>query len=120
LTNLIANAVDAMPGGGRLQLEVRVAGTELVLAVRDSGSGISPEERRRIFEPFYTTKPRGKGTGLGLAICREISRALKGRIEVESQVGQGSTFTLLIPYQRGSEEPSRGPWALGQTVREAS
>jgi len=68
-----------------------------LLSVKDSGPGIGPEERKRIFEPFYTTKPRGKGTGLGLAICREIASALKGRIEVESQPGQGSTFTLLFP-----------------------
>jgi two-component system, NtrC family, sensor kinase len=120
LTNLIANAVDAMPEGGQLRLEVRAEGPDLALAVRDSGSGISPEERRRIFEPFYTTKPRGKGTGLGLAICREIARALKGRIDVESQIGQGSTFILWIPYEPGSESQATQRWALPQPVREAS
>jgi signal transduction histidine kinase len=65
--------------------------------VSDTGQGIQPEDRKRIFEPFYTTKSRGKGTGLGLAICREIASALKGRIDVETQPGAGSTFTLSIP-----------------------
>jgi signal transduction histidine kinase len=123
VTNLVANAVDAMPQGGQLHVFARVGGpeaagsagrraeaggrsipSELCVGVRDTGAGISPEERRRIFEPFYTTKPKGKGTGLGLAICREIARALKGRIDVESVVGQGSTFTLWVPLVRGAAD----------------
>ncbi len=100
LTNFISNAVDAMPGGGTLT--VRAAprpGGQLALAVSDTGVGIGAEERRHIFEPFYSTKPPGRGTGLGLAICREIAVALKGRIEVESELGRGSTFTFLVPAQ---------------------
>jgi two-component system, NtrC family, sensor kinase len=97
LTNFISNAVDAMGHGGRLTVRARRLGEQLALAVADTGPGIEPEDRKRIFEPFYSTKPRGKGTGLGLAICREIASALKGRIELESAPGQGSTFTLLIP-----------------------
>ncbi|MHB1843540.1 MAG: sensor histidine kinase [Deltaproteobacteria bacterium] len=100
VTNLVANAVDAMPQGGALHLFARAVGDELCLGVRDSGPGIAPAERRRIFEPFYTTKPKGKGTGLGLSICREIARALRGRIDVESAPGQGSTFTLWLPLVR--------------------
>ncbi|HUB09550.1 MAG TPA: ATP-binding protein [Myxococcales bacterium] len=107
VTNLVANAVDAMPEGGALHLFAHPSGGELCVGVRDTGVGISPEERRRIFEPFYTTKPRGKGTGLGLAICREIARALKGRIDVESQVGRGSTFTLWIPLVREAEREGK-------------
>ncbi|MHB8417489.1 MAG: sensor histidine kinase [Myxococcales bacterium] len=103
VTNLVANAVDAMPEGGTLHLFARAEAQELCVGVQDSGAGISPEARRRIFEPFYTTKPRGKGTGLGLAICREIARALKGRIDVESQPGRGSTFSLWIPLVREAE-----------------
>ncbi len=103
LTNLIANAVDAMPRGGELDLTAAARDGELCLSVRDTGSGISSEDRRRIFEPFYTTKARGKGTGLGLAICREIARALKGRIDVVTEVGRGSTFTLAVPLQRAGE-----------------
>ncbi len=97
LTNLISNAVDAMSGGGRLTVRGRRSGDLLSLSVVDTGPGIAPEERKRIFEPFYTTKRPGKGTGLGLAICREIASALKGRIDVESQPGAGSTFTLSLP-----------------------
>ncbi len=97
LTNFISNAVDAMPSGGRLLVRARRNGGELALTVEDTGPGLSPGERKRIFEPFYTTKPRGKGTGLGLAICREIASALRGRIEVESTPGEGSAFTLFLP-----------------------
>jgi two-component system, NtrC family, sensor kinase len=97
LTNLISNAVDAMAGGGTLTVRAARSGAQLVLAVADTGVGIGAEERRHIFEPFYSTKPPGRGTGLGLAICREISGALKGRIEVESEPGRGSTFTFLVP-----------------------
>jgi signal transduction histidine kinase len=97
LTNLISNAVDAMPQGGRVSVEARRVGEQLALSVSDTGPGISPEDRKRIFEPFYTTKPPGKGTGLGLAICREIASALHGHIEVESRPGEGSTFTLVFP-----------------------
>jgi signal transduction histidine kinase len=97
LTNFISNAVDAMAHGGRLLVQARRAGDQLLLSVSDTGPGISPGERKRIFEPFYTTKAPGQGTGLGLAISREIASALRGRIDVESQLGAGTTVTLVIP-----------------------
>jgi len=97
LGNLISNAVDAMPDGGSLTVSAGRQGSMLTLAVSDTGVGMAPEQRRRAFEPFYTTKPRGKGTGLGLAISREIANALRGRIEVESTPAHGSTFTLSFP-----------------------
>ena len=97
LTNLVANAVDAMPNGGRLEVKARQEGRDVVLRVADTGTGMAPEVKRRIFEPFYSTKPSGKGTGLGLAICKEIARALKGRIDVESEPGKGSAFTVRFP-----------------------
>jgi signal transduction histidine kinase len=97
LTNFIANAVDAMAGAGRLTVRARRSGDQIALTVEDTGPGIAPEERKHIFEPFYSTKPKGKGTGLGLAICREIAAALKGRIEVETAPGRGAAFTLLVP-----------------------
>lgn len=97
LTNLISNAVDAMAGEGTLTVRAARVGGQLALSVADTGVGIGAEERRHIFEPFYSTKPPGRGTGLGLAICREIAVALKGRIEVESEPGRGSTFTFLVP-----------------------
>jgi two-component system, NtrC family, sensor kinase len=102
LTNFVANAVDAMPEGGDLWVSARREGSELALAVRDTGKGIEPDQRKRIFEPFYTTKPRGRGTGLGLPICREIAMALKGRIEVESQPGEGALFTLYVPFRQAA------------------
>jgi len=97
LTNFISNAVDAMSHGGRLVVKARREGDQLALTVEDSGPGIGTEERKHIFEPFYSTKPKGKGTGLGLSICREIAGALKGRIEVESAPGRGAAFTLYVP-----------------------
>jgi two-component system NtrC family sensor kinase len=97
LTNFIANAVDAMAQGGRLVVRARRAGDQIALTVQDTGPGIGPEERKHIFEPFWSTKPKGKGTGLGLAICREIAAALRGRIEVESAPGHGASFTLFVP-----------------------
>jgi two-component system, NtrC family, sensor kinase len=97
LTNLVANAVDAMPNGGRLEVQARSEGRDVVLRVSDTGSGMAPDVKRHIFEAFYTTKPDGKGTGLGLAICKEIARALRGRIDVESEPGKGSAFTVRFP-----------------------
>jgi signal transduction histidine kinase len=99
LTNLVANAIDAMPNGGKLEVQARQDGRDLVLRVTDTGTGMAPEVKRHIFEPFYTTKSNGKGTGLGLAICKEIARALKGRIDVESEPGKGSVFTVRFPAE---------------------
>jgi signal transduction histidine kinase len=101
LGNLIANAVDAMPEGGRLTVRASREGGTVSVAVNDTGVGLGPEERRHLFEPFFTTKPRGKGTGLGLSISREIASALRGRIEVDSSPGRGSSFTLCFPEVSG-------------------
>ncbi|HEY1586239.1 MAG TPA: ATP-binding protein [Polyangia bacterium] len=98
LVNLITNAVDALPSdGGHIRVEATPAGGAVAIAVADDGTGIAPEDAARIFEPFYTTKGRGKGTGLGLAICRELATALGGRITVDSAPGRGSTFTVTLP-----------------------
>jgi signal transduction histidine kinase len=86
-----------MPAGGVLRVHAWRVGDTVSVAVSDTGAGIGPEDRRRIFEPFYTTKPRGQGTGLGLSISREIASALGGRIEMESAPGEGSTFVLTFP-----------------------
>ena len=103
LMNLVANAVDAMPGGGALSVRARREGSDLVLLVADTGHGMPPEVKRHIFEPFCTTKPAGKGTGLGLAICKEIARAMKGRIEVESEPGKGTCFIVRLPAEALAE-----------------
>ncbi len=96
LTNLMFNALDAMPHGGDLQITVSVRGTMVVVDVTDTGSGMPPEVAARIFEPFYTTKGE-RGTGLGLAMVYGIVERHAGRIEVESVVGRGTTIRLLLP-----------------------
>jgi signal transduction histidine kinase len=95
--NIIKNALDAMPAGGDLEIssEVKQAGLQIVF--RDNGCGIPAEYQERIFEPFYTTKPKGAGSGLGLALCREIVAQCGGRIGVSSAPGKGTTFTILFP-----------------------
>lgn len=97
LVNLVTNAVDAVGAGGHIAVEASADDGGVAIAVRDDGVGIAPEDAARIFEPFYTTKGRGKGTGLGLAICRELATALGGRITVDSAPGRGSTFTVMLP-----------------------
>ena len=105
LLNLIINARQAMPRGGRLRIEVRDnPRTEMVeMRVADTGVGIPPERLRLIFEPFYTTKEPDDhghgGTGLGLSVCRQIIEQHHGRIRVESVVGKGSTFTVKLPLK---------------------
>jgi signal transduction histidine kinase len=95
--NLITNAAQAMPAGGRLSVCTARVGNEVAVSVADTGEGISPEMQARIFEPFFTTKPVGMGTGLGLSVSLGIVEEHGGRITVESQVGQGSTFTVWLP-----------------------
>jgi signal transduction histidine kinase len=99
LVNLLLNARDAMPDGGRLQLILKQsadAGWQL-LEVRDSGVGIAPEHISKLFDPFFTTKDPGRGTGLGLAIAARIIESFGGKITVQSRVGQGSCFTICLP-----------------------
>jgi signal transduction histidine kinase len=98
LVNLVTNAADALAAeGGKIRVQSSVQGGAVAIAVADDGVGIAAEDAARIFEPFYTTKGRGKGTGLGLAICRELATALGGRITVDSEPGRGSTFTVTLP-----------------------
>jgi PAS domain S-box-containing protein len=100
--NLLVNAAQALPEGQAERHEIRLrTGTDAsgraLVEVSDTGCGIPPEVMPRLFEPFFTTKPVGQGTGLGLSICHGIVSALGGRIEVESEVGRGSTFRVLLP-----------------------
>jgi signal transduction histidine kinase len=95
ITNLLANAFRWTPDGGRVDLRLRSENGRIHVAVEDSGPGIGLEEQERIFRPFWTHD--GKGTGLGLAIAKELALALGGRIELDSQVGRGSRFELVLP-----------------------
>lgn len=99
LANIIKNSLDAMPQGGRLEIATEAEDSVIKISFKDTGLGIPAEIREQIFEPFFTTKEIDKGTGLGLSICNEIISNYKGRIEVESSHGQGSTFTVLIPKE---------------------
>ncbi len=97
--NLLKNARDAMKQSKQreLVLETQDRGELVALTVRDSGSGMDQDTRSRIFDTYFTTKPRGCGTGLGLGLCKSIVTWAKGSIEVDSTPGVGSTFTVLIP-----------------------
>ncbi|HEX6243384.1 MAG TPA: ATP-binding protein [Polyangiales bacterium] len=113
--NLALNARDAMPRGGKLSLSVERILTEshgpnVRLSVSDTGEGIAPEHRARIFDPFFTTKRGGHGTGLGLSTVYGIVQEAGGRIEVESEVGRGTTFHLdWLPSRAAPRTPSPVP-----------
>jgi len=98
--NLITNAAQAMPRGGKLSLRTACLDDGVAISVSDTGQGIPPEIQDRIFEPFFTTKAVGEGTGLGLSVSFGIIQEHGGRISVESQVGQGSTFTVWLPVDQ--------------------
>ena len=102
LVNLLENAMQAMPGGGKICLSGNRRGDLLAIGVRDSGPGISLETQSRIFEPFFTTK--GQGTGLGLAIALGVARAHGGTIDLVSEPGEGAEFVLTLPVAPAERE----------------
>jgi two-component system OmpR family sensor kinase len=95
ITNLLSNAFRWTPDGGRIELGLTQENGAIAVSVADTGPGITPEERERIFRPFWSRD--GRGTGLGLAIANELAQALGGRIDLETEVGRGSTFELVLP-----------------------
>jgi PAS domain S-box-containing protein len=108
--NFLVNAADAMPGGGRLTVSIQPIDDERIeISIADSGHGIEPQALGRIFEPFYTSKDRGKGTGLGLVVCRSIILDHQGSVEVESQPEKGTCFRLRFPidFQPRGESDAR-------------
>ncbi|MFN3639148.1 MAG: PAS domain S-box protein [Chloroherpetonaceae bacterium] len=111
LLNLGINAGDAMPNGGILSYGLSTSRYNdkfyAVIRVQDTGTGIAPEVKARMFEPFFTTKGVGKGTGLGLSIVHGIVKAHDGQIEVETEIGKGTTFTLMFPVLELSEVSER-------------
>jgi signal transduction histidine kinase len=96
--NLILNALDTMKNGGELSITVDTEGEETIITFADTGEGIQPEELEKIFNPFYTTKP--DGVGLGLSLTHRIIWAHKGKIDVESQVNEGTKVTVSLPISR--------------------
>jgi len=102
ILNLLTNAIDATPPDGRVEMTTRTrpGQDEVEIAIADTGRGISPADRKRIFDPFFSTKEAGHGTGLGLFITGEIVREHKGRIELDSNEGSGCTFRVCLPAAR--------------------
>lgn len=108
LTNLIFNAVDALPEGGTITLRSRVDNESVVLEVADTGTGMTEETRQRCLEPFFSTKGE-RGTGLGLAMVHGIARRHEGTIDIRTQRGKGTTFILRFPVQRANGNGSHKP-----------
>jgi PAS domain S-box-containing protein len=110
LLNLATNARDAMARGGRLEIRTSVDHAQVKLLISDTGEGMNEVTRGRAFEPFFTTKPPGKGTGLGLATVYAIVQQSSGTITVESELGHGSSFEILLPHlESGEARPANAP-----------
>jgi PAS domain S-box-containing protein len=124
IINLAVNARDAMPNGGTITIRTsrqeRAASGEQVysaLEIADTGMGVLPDYLPHIFEPFFTTKPEGKGTGLGLSTVYGIVKQSGGQIEVDSQPGSGTSFTVLLPPTDAATETAEAENGLGQTPK---
>jgi signal transduction histidine kinase len=116
------NAIDAMPRGGNLWLRTRSLpqSSQIELQVRDDGCGMTPEVRTKLFEPFVTTKPEGKGVGLGLAISRTIVERHHGNIQVESELGRGTTFYIFLPVDVNQTAVYQNTFAKNAGVQNVS
>jgi len=101
LLNLMQNACEAMPNGGTLLVNTLAQDEKVVITVTDTGCGIAREHLDQIFEPFFSTKPVGQGTGLGLSVSYGIVEQHEGTLEVESEEGNGTTFTVVLPAATG-------------------
>jgi signal transduction histidine kinase len=101
LINLIKNAVDAIEGEGEIKIKAEETKNQAILYVSDTGKGIPANILPKIFEPFFTTKESGKGYGLGLFIVYHLVKSNGGTIEVESEVGKGTTFIIKLPKKGG-------------------
>jgi signal transduction histidine kinase len=102
-TNIIQNAVQAMPGGGTLEVKTKAENGKILVSVRDSGSGIPEEIRNKVFDPFFTTKKVGEGSGLGLDIVKKIVEKHEGKIWFETETGKGTCFFVELPLSPSKE-----------------
>jgi len=100
VVNIVMNAAQAMPDGGKIRVSTGQDNTHAFISIADTGIGIKEEDLGRIFEPFFTTKEKEEGTGLGLSLCKKLIEANHGKIEVESKVGEGATFKIMIPFHQ--------------------
>jgi len=95
--NILSNAIQAIENKGTIKIRTSTEKNSVYVQISDTGKGIPPEDINKIFDPGFTTKGVGVGTGLALAICYQIIQKHKGEIRVESQLGEGSTFTIVLP-----------------------
>jgi len=109
LLNLLNNAGQAIDGAGTIRIRTRRSGSNVEIAIKDSGCGMSEDVRAHIFEPFFTTKPVGSGTGLGLSIVFRIIEDHHGSIDVRSAPGDGAEFVILLPQRREAPAPAAAP-----------
>jgi signal transduction histidine kinase len=99
IINLVVNAIQATPPGGKISLETSIENDQIILQVVDSGLGIEDKNLNRIFMPFFTTKDVNEGTGLGLAVAHGIVLAHHGQISVSSKINEGSCFKVQLPIE---------------------
>ena len=119
LMNLLDNASYACESGGTITLATATAEDGVVVHIKDTGTGISQKNLGRIFEPFFTTKPETKGTGLGLSVSYGIIKTHGGRIEVKSEVGKGSVFSIFLPLTQTNEAIfSPSSWAAAPLAKQ--
>jgi len=121
LVNMIYNAVDAMPSGGEIRLDANEANGRVVISIADNGTGMSPEVKSRLFNPFFTTKGKA-GTGMGLAVSFGIVRRHEGSIEVDSEISKGTTFKISLPavcntLTSSNDGGNTNPASAGRPVR---
>ena len=100
VVNILMNAAQAMPSGGKILIKTGRGDQYVFISITDTGVGIKEEDLEKIFEPFFTTKEKEQGTGLGLSLCKRLIEANAGKIEVESKVGEGTTFNIMIPIKQ--------------------
>ena len=106
VTNIVINAMQAIDQRGTITITTARQGDRIVTTVRDTGVGIPTEHLNKVFEPFFTTKELGKGTGLGLSVTYGLVHEMGGRIELDSVVGEGTTFTISLPIAGDMAEPT--------------